>query len=126
MLFLLNDAVLTLAPQMLAPPLLADRFSALTLACVQALGVELFCEDPLMHRTHVARAERLAMLILAKSPEINAALFAAPARGCAPGAVAVRYASLGPVLLSGLVERQQRGAMSPVVADREVWSRLAA
>ena len=126
MLFLLNDVVLHLEPQNLTPPLLAERFSALSLACVQTLGAELFCEDPLMHRTSLARAERLAMLIVAKSPEINAALFAAPARGCPVSSVEIRYASLGVVLLAGLVERQKSGAMSAVVADREVWGRLAA
>jgi hypothetical protein len=126
MLFLLNDVVLNLQPQKLAPPVLADRFAVLTMQCVQSLGAELFSNDPLLHRTNLARAERLAMLIVAKSPEINAALFAAPAKGCACGDVAVRYASLGPVLLAGLVERQQRGAMTPVVADREVWGRMAA
>jgi hypothetical protein len=126
MLFLLNDVVLNLSPQRLTPPLLAERFAPLTLACVQTLGAELFCEDPLLQRNHQVCAERLAMLIVAKAPEINAALFVAPARGCPVPAVAVRYASLGPSLLAGLVERQERGAMSAVIADREVWGRMAA
>lgn len=126
MLFLLNDAVLRLEPQRLTPPLMADRFAPLTLQCVEQLGAELFCEDPLMHRNSPARAERLAMLIVAKAPEVNAALFAAPHRGCAVQAVGVRYASLGPSLLAGLVDRQDAGAMSATVADREVWARLAA
>lgn len=126
MLFLLNDVVLNLAPQKLTPPMLAERFQPLTLDCVQSLGCELFSEDPLLHRNSLARAERLAMLIVAKSPEINAALFVAPARGCDPRHVAVRYASLGPVLFASLAERQERGAMTAVVADREVWRRMAA
>ena len=124
--FLLNDVVLNLAPQKLTPPMLAERFQPLTLQCVQALGCELFAEEPLLHRNALARAERLAMLIVAKAPEINAALFVAPARGCDPRHVAARYASLGPALVASLLERQGRGAMSPVVADREVWGRMAA
>jgi hypothetical protein len=126
MLFLLNETVLNLQLQKLTPPMLAERFAPLTLGCVQSLGAELFSEDPLMNRNNLVRAERLAMLIVAKSPEINAALFVAPVQGCPVQAVAIRYASLGPSLLASLIERQERGAMSPVVADREVWGRMAA
>ena len=125
-LFLLNDVVLNLDPQRLTPPLMADRFAPLTLACVERLGAELFSEDPLMPHNSPERAERLAMLIVAKAPEVNAALFAAPHRCCAVQAVGVRYASLGPSLLAGLVDRQDAGDMTAVVADREVWARLAA
>jgi hypothetical protein len=126
MLFLLNDAVLNLKPQQLTPPLLAERFAPLTLACVQNLGAELYSEDPLLQHNHRIRAERLAMLIVTKAPEVNAALFIAPKRGCDVRRVGIRYASLGPSLLAGLVEQQERGAMSAMVADREVWGRLAA
>lgn len=126
MLFLLNDVVLNLKPQKLTPPMLAERFAPLTLACVQMLGAELFSEDPLLHRNHLVRAERLAMLIVAKAPEVNAALFIAPARGCDIQSVGVRYASLGPSLLVGLLDRQEEGSMTAMVADREVWGRMAA
>lgn len=126
MLFLLNDVVLNLEPQKLTPPMLAERFAPLTLGCIQLLGAELYSEDPLLQRNAVVRAERLAMLIVTKAPEINAALFIAPSKGCALRLVGVRYASLGPSLLAGLIERQERGAMSATVADREVWGRMAA
>jgi hypothetical protein len=126
MLFLLNDVVLNLALQKLAPPLLTDRFAPLTLNCVQMLGAELYSEEPRLQRLAIARAERLAMLIVAKEPQINAALFAAPSKNCGVHKVGVRYASLGPGLLAGLYERQQRGAMTPAIADQEVWGRLAA
>ena len=126
MLFLLNDVVLNLSLQKLAPPLLTDRFAPLTLNCVQLLGAELYSEEPRLQRLAQARAERLAMLIIAKEPQINAALFAAPHKGCGLHQVGVRYASLGPGLLAGLYDRQQRGAMTPAVADQEVWGRLAA
>lgn len=126
MLFLLNDVVLNLSLQKLAPPLLTDRFAPLTLQCVQTLGAELYSEEPRLQRLAVARAERLAMLIVAKEPKINAALFAAPSKNCGAERVGVRYASLGPGLLAGLYERQQRGVMTPAIADQEVWARLAA
>lgn len=126
MLFLLNDVVLNLALQKLAPPLMSDRFALLTLNCVQLLGAELFCEEPRLQRLAMARAERLATLIIAKEPQINAALFVAPAKNCKPHQVAVRYASLGPGLLAGLYDRQQRGALTPDIADQAVWGRLAA
>jgi hypothetical protein len=126
MLFLLNDVVLNLSLQKLAPPLMSERFAPLTLGCVQLLGAELFSEEPRLQRLAVGRAERLAMLIVAKEPQINAALFVAPSKSCAPHKVAVRYASLGPTLLAGLYERQQRGALSAAIADTAVWGRLAA
>jgi hypothetical protein len=126
MLFLLNDVVLNLSLQNLAPPVMSERFASLTLNCVQLLGAELFSEEPRLHRLAVTRAERLAMLIIAKEPQINAALFVAAARNCGPRQVAVRYAALGPGLLTGLFERQQRGALTAAIADQSVWGRIAA
>jgi hypothetical protein len=126
MLFLLNDVVLNLSLQKLAPPLMSERFAPLTLDCVQLLGAELFSEEPRLQRLATARAERLAMLIVAKEPQINAALFVAPAKKCGPRKVAVRYASLAPDLLAGLYDRQQRGLLTAAVADTVVWGRLAA
>lgn len=126
MLFLLNDVVLNLSLQKLAPPLMSDRFAPLTLNCVQLLGAELFCEEPRLQHLAIGRAEKLAMLIIAKEPQINAALFVAPSKNCKPHHVAVRYAALGPALLAGLYERQQRGALTAAVADQSVWGRIAA
>jgi len=126
MLFLLNDVVLNLAPQALTPPIPARRFSALGLADVTRLGREIFADEPLLQHRHLERARRLALLVVSKAPEVNAALFVAPMRACNPASVAVRLASvdLGP--LAALQERQSSGGMSAVVADREVWRRLAA
>lgn len=126
MLFLLNDVVLNLSLQKLAPPLISERFAALTLNCVQFLGAELFSEEPRLQRLAIGRAERLAMLIISKEPQINAALFVATSKNCGPRHVAVRYAALGPGLLAGLYERQQRGALTPAIADQSVWGRIAA
>ena len=125
MLFLLNDVVLNL-DAMAAPPLNTRSLEALSQHALTRLGQELYAERPLIHREDVARASRLALLIAAKTPEINAALFAAPAKGCSPEAVAVRYASLSIDAMATLFTQQQRGALTPLFADNQVWRRLAA
>jgi hypothetical protein len=126
MLFLLNDVVLNLAPHALTPPIQARRFSALGLADVTRLGREIFAEEPLLQHRHEERARRLAVLLVSKAPEVNAALFVAPMRACNSASVAVRLASVDLGLLATLQDRQSSGGMSAVVADREVWRRLAA
>lgn len=126
MLFLMNDVVLNLDAIELAPPISASRFHALSLSFVNKLGSELYSEEPLLQRVRVERAKRLASLILAKAPEINAALFVAPARGCPVEQVQVRYAQIGFEVMGVLYERQQSGALTTLEADRQVWRRLAA
>ena len=126
MLFLLNDVVLNLAPTEMAPPVASQRFRTLSMTFVEKLGRELFAEEPLLHRFNPERARRLASLILLKQPEINAALFVAPARGCDEKLVSVRYAQIGFEVMGLLYECQQHGALTTVEADRQVWRRLAA
>ncbi len=126
MYFLLNDVVLSLELLLLTPPVMARRFSALTLDCVQRLGCEIFAEDPRLQHRRVERAKRLASLIITKAPEVNAALFVAPARDCKPHQVAVRLASLDLTLLAQLHVDQQAGRLTPAVADQLVWARAAA
>lgn len=126
MYFLLNDAVLSLDPQTLTPPVMARRFSALTLDHVQRLGREMFAEEPRLQHRMIERGRRLAMLIVSKAPEVNAALFVAPARGCRPNDVIVRLASLDLTVLASLHQDQQTGRLTPALADREVWARVAA
>lgn len=126
MLFLMNDVVLSFDPAELTPPVTRDRFAKLSLSYVGELGKELFSEEPLLHRKDVERAERLAALIVSKAPEINAALFIAPGRGCRVADVQVRYVQLGVEVMATLLERQNSGALTNVEADRQVWRRLAA
>ena len=126
MLFLLNDVVLNLAPTEMAPPVASQRFRTLSMTFVEKLGRELFAEEPLLHRFNPERARRLASLILLKQPEVNAALFVAPARGCDETLVSVRYAQIGFEVMGLLYERQQHGNLTTVEADRQVWRRLAA
>lgn len=126
MLFLMNDALLDLGGAAAPPPPAAVRLRALTLEHVLKLGAEMFSERPLLHREEPDRARRLALLILCKAPQVNAALFTAPAAGCAPSAVGARVASLGFELMAGLQKAAERGGLDPVTADREVWRRMAA
>lgn len=126
MFFLLNDVVLSLELQLMTPPMIARRFSALTLNCVQRLGRELYADDPRLQHRRPERAKRLAALLISKAPEVNAALFVAPSRSCHPDRVAVRVASLDIQLLAKLYHDQQAGKLTPTVADRLVWGRAAA
>lgn len=126
MLFLLNDVVLNFDPAELTPPVTRDRFAKLSLSYVGELGKELFSEEPLLHLKDQERAERLAALIVSKAPDVNAALFIAPGRGCRVADVQVRYAQLGIEIMATLLERQNSGALTNLEADRQVWRRLAA
>lgn len=126
MLFLLNDVVLTFDAADMAPPMAADRFAKLSLNYVGELGKELFAQEPLLHHKDLERAQRLAALILAKAPDVNAALFIAPGRGCRVEDVQVRYAQLSFEVMGALLQRQKAGALTNLEADRQVWRRLAA
>ena len=126
MLFLMNDVVLSLDAAELSPPMTRDRFAALSLNFVAELGKELYAEEPLLHHKQVEKAKRLAALIIAKAPEINAVLFIAPARGCLIEQVQVRYAQLGLEVMGALHQRQKAGQLTNLEADRQVWRRLAA
>jgi hypothetical protein len=126
MLFLLNDVILSLDAAELAPPLTRDRFAKVSLNYVAKLGQELYAAEPLLHHKDPEKAQRLAALIVAKAPEINAALFIAPSRGCLVDQVQVRYAQLGLEVMGSLLGRQKSGGLSNLEADRQVWRRLAA
>ena len=126
MYFLLNDVILNLQGEDLAPLALGRRFGSIGFDYVQTLGQELFAEQPLLQHAHPERAMKLAALINAKQPTINAALFVAPARGCPPAQVAVRFCSLDLPTIANLQRAQSTGALDALIADREVWRRLAA
>jgi hypothetical protein len=126
MLFLMNDVILSFDAAELTPPMTRDRFAALSLNYVGELGKELFAEEPLLPHKDRERAERLAALIVAKSSDVNAALFIAPGRGCRKDDVQVRYAQLSIEVMATLLQRQNSGALTNLEADRQVWRRLAA
>ncbi len=108
------------------PPLSPARFHALSLASVIKLGSELFAEEPRLQHTDPAKARRLAQLIMFKDPEVNAALFVAPAENCPPDEVINRFANLSIDVVARLYRSQEAGDLTAVTADREVWRRLAA
>ena len=60
MFFLMNDVVLSVDLQQMTPPLIANRFSALSLECVLGLGREIFAEEPQLQRQRLERAKRSA------------------------------------------------------------------
>ena len=126
MLFLMNDVVLNLAGAALPSKVAGKRFTALPFNVVSKLGQELYAADPLLHLDRPERARRLATLIIAKAPAINAALFVAPAYGCAPGEVSIRYANVDFEVMARLSTRQRDGQLDTVWTDRQVWRRLAA
>jgi hypothetical protein len=126
MYFLLNDAVLSLQGEDLTPQALGRRFASIGFDYVQTLGQELFSETPLLQHDQPERAMKLAALINSKQPTINAALFIAPAQGCRPEHVGVRFASLDLPTMATLQRAQSIGALDAVTADKEVWRRLAA
>ena len=124
MLFLLNDVVFDLVEACPATPAVARRFEQLGFDYVLELGCELFAEDPLLHRNDPARARRLAWLIANRSPDVNAALFAAPDAGCEPDLVEPRFCALPEAVIRQLQAKGRR--LDAVAADRAVWNRLAA
>ena len=126
MLFLLNDVVLSVDTAELALPLAYDQFAKVSLSYVGKLGQELYAAEPLLHLKDPEKAHRLAALIMAKSPDINAALFIAPSRGCLADQVQTRYAQLSFEVMGSLFQQQKLGGLSNVEADRQVWRRLAA
>jgi hypothetical protein len=126
MLFLLNDVVFDLDEACPVTPGDARRFETLGLDYVLELGCELFAEDPLLHLNDPGRARRLAWLIHDRSPEVNAALFAAPAAGCAPELVEPQFCALPGPVMRQLKSRAAKGKLDVVAADKAVWMRLAA
>ena len=126
MLFLLNDVVFDLDVASPVTPGDARRFENLDLDYVLELGCELFAEDPLMHQHDPQRARRLAWLIHDRSPEVNAALFAAPEAGCDPTLVEPQFCALPDAIMLQLKTRASKGKLDAVAADRAVWMRLAA
>jgi hypothetical protein len=126
MYFLLNDAVLNLHGDDLAPQAIARRFAPIGFDYVLSLGQELFAEEPRLQHSKPERAMKLAALIMSKQPRINAALFVAPSIGCAPSEVGVRFATLDLPMIANLQHAQSQGALTTQVADRDVWRRLAA
>jgi len=126
MLFLMNDVVFDLNEASPVTSADARRFEKLGFDYLMELGCELFAEDPMLHRNDPERARRLAWLIHDRSPEVNAALFAAPETDCDPALVEPQFCALPDAVLAQLMTRGRKGKLDAVAADRAVWGRMAA
>ena len=126
MFFLLNDVVLRLDVKDLAPPMQVAQFETLNFTFIDGLGRELFAENPLLQSREPERALRLAALIIARCPQINAALFVAPMVNCEPADVQSRFVTIGLDIMGLLKRRQDAGSLTNLETDRQVWRRLAA
>ncbi|MHB8530857.1 MAG: hypothetical protein ACYC8V_15265 [Caulobacteraceae bacterium] len=126
MLFLINEAVFDLSAAGLSLAGSAHRYRRLSLEFVQSLGAELFAEDPRLAANDPDRALRLAKMIAAVAPRVNAAQFLAPTRNCPPASVAVRFEAVPAAVIAALHAHQVAGTLTPWLADRQVWRRLAA
>ena len=126
MLFLLNDRVLHLGEGGGPPALPSATVEHLTPECIEMLGAELYAVEPLLHATQPELARKLAGLIVARLPGVNAAHFMAEAEGCDPETVEARFARVDQPVLRSLRRRQAEGALTPQLADRRVWRRFDA
>jgi hypothetical protein len=126
MLFLLNDVVLRLDGVAMDAQLDGRRMQRLSFPAILRMGQELFAREPLVQRTNPDRARRLAALISAKAPTINAALFVSPALDCSPDEVTVRFVACEFEVMAELFMLQRDGDLDAVIADRKIWRRLAA
>lgn len=125
MLFLMNDLVLNLEPEDIAPKETVKRFFNLSLTYVAELAGELFAEHPTLHVDFPERAKRLAGLVIAKDSEINAMRIHPLRDGCKPSEVGVHYAKVAFEIMAILYQRQQSVGASSEEVDRQVWQRLS-
>ena len=123
MLFLMNDWVMQFDQKALVEDLVGFNVRNITFPQVLVLGQELYAEEPQLHLRQPAQARKLAALVMAKQPEVNAVLFVPPHQGCNPRDVTVRYCAVAFDLLAQLLkvqETQKNGAW----ANKEVWNKL--
>jgi hypothetical protein len=126
MLFLLNDSVFSLDGIARSVRLSGQKFKGLPFPSIIRMGQEMYSREPLLQHSSPGQALRLAALISAKAPLINAALFVAPDFNCPPGEVTVRFVNVQFEVMADLYTRQRAGKLDGVVADRQIWRRLAA
>ena len=125
MLFLMNDVVFSL-DESIREGMPGGQVKKLTMPMVIRMGQELYADEPLLQHKQPAKALRLAALISAKAPMINAALFVGMARGGHPDDVSVRFVSAQFEVMAELYNMHRDGRLSAVTADRMIWQRLAA
>src|SRR5438552_716613 len=123
LLFLLNDTVLELDLRSMASPTVAANLARLSFAQAVAIAREAFAAEPDLVRRSPARAHKAAILVLLKQPQINAALFVAPAVHCRAADVSARFASVATETMYEMKGLQDRGRLNPGLVNAYVWSR---
>lgn len=126
MLFLLNDSVFSLDGVAKGVRLSGQRFKRLALPAIIRMGQELYAREPLLQHSSPQRALRLASLIAAKAPLINAAMFLAHDFNAPPEDVTVRFANAQFEVMADLYNRQRDGSLDKIFTDKLIWRRLAA
>jgi hypothetical protein len=126
LLFLLNDTVLELSPQTLATPSVAGHLARLSLAEAIVLAKEAFAAEPDLVRKSPVLAQRAALMMVLKQPQINAALFIAPSKHCRTQDVGARFAAVATETMYEMKGLQDRGKLNAGVVNAFVWSRAAA
>jgi hypothetical protein len=123
MLFLMNDWVMQFDQRGMAEDLIGFNVRDITFPQVLILGQELYASEPQLHVRQPAQARKLAALVMAKQPEVNALLFVAPHQDCNPRDVAVRYCNVAFDMLAQLLSLQD-SQRSAGWANKEVWNKL--
>ena len=113
-------------PDRRTPPAQAGRFASLPLPALLRLGAEMIAQSPQLHRDAPERAQRLAALIVARTPSVNAAQFRAPHAGCRPDQVVTGLAEIALLVMAELYAAERGAELTPTLADSRVWRRLAA
>ncbi len=126
MLFLLNDSVFSLDEMANSVRMSGVRFRRLSFPAIIRMGQEMYAREPLLQRSSPGQALRLASLISAKTPLVNAAMFLAPGFNCRPDDVTVRFVNAQAEVMASLYERQRDGTLDTIFADKQIWRRLAA
>ncbi|MGA0600223.1 hypothetical protein ACO2Q3_05900 [Caulobacter sp. KR2-114] len=124
MLFLLNDVIVEFEAARLTQPAIAGHLARLSFGQVTQLVGEAFAENPRLPGGNVFEAQKLALMITLKQPQVNAALVLTPGRVCAPQEVSIQFAGLGAELLMQLKGMQQQGRLNAAMANNLVWSAL--
>lgn len=123
MLFLMNDWVMQFDQKAMVEDLINFNVRDITFPQVLVLGQELYANEPQLHHLQPAQARKLAALVMAKQPEVNAVLFIPPHQGCNPKDVKVRYCNVAFDMLAQLLKVQE-SQRSGAWANKEVWNKL--
>lgn len=123
MLFLLNDTVIDLGPNLDVSPAIAARVSGLSPAEVVDLVREAFSKSPGLAARSPAAARKAALMLVIKAPSINAAMVVPMAPGCPLSEVSTRFASVDEPVLNELKAYQDNGALNAGIVNLHVWER---